>query len=209
MAIMTIAKTAMHLNFQARKHLSRTRSMAPLILMTDPDRLPNPISVLENLPAGAGVIYRPGATNLDQGSVALGQKIRDACRQRGLRFIVSGPAQFALRLQADGQHIPQWQMKKGGRMIRPRKRWIITASCHDVASLIAASRAGADIALLSPVFKTKSHPGARTLGSLKFSALAQASPIPVYALGGIDANTARRLKGADACGIAGIGALAQ
>jgi thiamine monophosphate synthase len=100
-------------------------------------------------------------------------------------------------------------MKKGGRVIRPRKRWIITASCHDYASLIAAARAGADIALLSPVFKTKSHPGTRTLGPLRFSALAQASPIPVYALGGIDDDNSQRLKGADACGIAGIGALAQ
>jgi thiamine-phosphate pyrophosphorylase len=71
-----------------------------------------------------------------------------------------------------------------------------------------ARRAGADAALVGPVFATASHPGARPLGPLLFAALARLSPLPVYALGGIEETTARRLKAAGAQGFAAIGAFA-
>ena len=41
----------------------------------------------------------------------------------------------------------------------------------------------------------------------RFAALAHASPLPVYALGGIDSARARLLQGSGAVGIAGIGGL--
>ncbi|WP_343868577.1 thiamine phosphate synthase, partial [Caenispirillum bisanense] len=61
---------------------------------------------------------------------------------------------------------------------------------------------GADAALLSPVFPTRSHPGAATLGPWRFSLWAGAARLPVVALGGVTAATARRLG--HAAGTAGI-----
>ena len=50
----------------------------------------------------------------------------------------------------------------------------------------ARRRHRADFALLSPVLPTLTHPGAATLGWARFfEALAAASPIPVYGLGGL------------------------
>ena len=86
-------------------------------------------------------------------------------------------------------------------------RWL-TAAAHGRAGLVRAARAGARAALLSPVFPTASHPGAPTLGPVRFAGLVRASPLPVYALGGIDARRARRLAGTGACGLAGVGAFA-
>ena len=63
--------------------------------------------------------------------------------------------------------------------------------------------------LLSPVFETKSHPGNAGLGVLKFAAWGRRAPLPVYALGGIDAGNARRLSHSGAAGIAGIGGWQQ
>jgi thiamine-phosphate pyrophosphorylase len=67
--------------------------------------------------------------------------------------------------------------------------------------LIAAARNGATFVLLSPVFPTRSHPGARTLGRMRFSSLSRSSAIPVIALGGMDR---RRMWGLPAYGWAGI-----
>ncbi len=81
----------------------------------------------------------------------------------------------------------------------------MTAAAHDAAAIRRAARHGAHAVLLSPVFATASHPGAPSLGPLRFARLARCSPIPVYALGGITAETARRLAGSGAVGLAGIG----
>lgn len=67
------------------------------------------------------------------------------------------------------------------------------ASAHDGAQLRAAQAAGADGVFLSPVFPTRSHPGAPTLGIHGFHVLAQQSAIPVIALGGITPRRAREL----------------
>ena len=67
-------------------------------------------------------------------------------------------------------------------------------------------RAG-DAVLLSPVFATRSHPGAPTIGPLRFARWVRESPIPVYALGGIDVPGARRLRHSGAAGFAAIGGL--
>jgi thiamine-phosphate pyrophosphorylase len=92
---------------------------------------------------------------------------------------------------------------------RRRPDWLITAAAHGRAGLERAGRAGADAALLAPVFATLSHPRARALGVSRFAALVQASPVPVYALGGVDGANATRLRGTGAVGIAAIGALAR
>jgi 8-oxo-dGTP diphosphatase len=48
-----------------------------------------------------------------------------------------------------------------------------------------AGALGCDFAVLGPVAATLTHPGARPLGWRAFAALASASTIPVYALGGL------------------------
>lgn len=67
------------------------------------------------------------------------------------------------------------------------------ATAHDQVEIAAASRAGAHAIMLSPVFATRSHPGGTALGAARFHALARRSPLPVIALGGMDAGRAREL----------------
>lgn len=73
--------------------------------------------------------------------------------------------------------------------------------------LIAAERAGADLILLSPVFATRSHPGAPVLGPVRFGLLARQARTPIVALGGMTAKRARALP--DAYGWAAIDAWCQ
>jgi thiamine-phosphate pyrophosphorylase len=59
--------------------------------------------------------------------------------------------------------------------------------------------------VLGPVFATPSKAGlGEPLGLARFASAASASPLPVFALGGVRASTAGALAAAGAAGLAGI-----
>lgn len=66
-------------------------------------------------------------------------------------------------------------------------------TAHNGDEIGAAAAAGADGIFLSPVFPTASHPGEATLGIMGFRVLAQQSPVPVIALGGMTYERAETL----------------
>ena len=63
-------------------------------------------------------------------------------------------------------------------------RWL-SASCHNEEQLQKAVTLGLDFVTLSPVSSTATHPGQEGIGWELFSQLANAYPLPVYALGGM------------------------
>jgi thiamine-phosphate pyrophosphorylase len=82
---------------------------------------------------------------------------------------------------------------------------IVSVGCHSVGEVAVARAAGADMALLSPIFRTESHPEARPLGLDALRAAARtAGKMPVYALGGVNAENAAECIAAGAAGVAGI-----
>ena len=178
-------------------------TLPPLILMTDEARLADPLPVARALPAGSAIILRHyGAPE----RVALARQLAAVARRRGLHLLVGEDAVLARRVGAAGVHLPERAIRRAAA-VRWQREWLITAAVHSHAALVSAAACGADAALLSPVFATASHPDVRALGLHRFAALTQASPIPVYALGGIDGARARLLRGSGAVGIAGIGGL--
>lgn len=179
-----------------------------LILMTDEKRLADPRAAVGRLPRGAAVILRHYGV---PDRAALARDLADLCRRRGLRLIVAGDWRLAAAIGAGGVHLPEGLARRGppawgGGQMKP-SGFLVTAAAHSPAALWRAARAGADAALLSPVFATASHPGAAVLGPLRFARWCRAAPLAVYALGGITPSTARRLAGSGLAGIAGIGAL--
>lgn len=175
------------------------RGLPGLLLMTDARRLPDPLVAVAHLPRGSGVILRHYG---DPAREALACKLARLCARRGLVLLVAGDGALAARIGARGLHLPEARAREIRRFRRARPTWLITVAAHSWPALRAA--AGADAALLSPVFATRSHPGARPLGVLRFAALARRSPVPAYALGGIGAANLRRLKGSCLAGAAAI-----
>jgi thiamine-phosphate pyrophosphorylase len=92
------------------------------------------------------------------------------------------------------------------RAVRPH--WLITCAAHSLGACARVARTGANAALLAPTFATESHIGGRSLGPLRLRLVAQQSPVAIYALGGIDASSAKRLENARLAGLAAIGGLA-
>lgn len=175
-----------------------------LILMTDDARLADPAAAIASLPRGSAVILRHYD---DPGREALGHRLLALSRVAGVRLLIAGDARLACRLGADGVHLPEWMVRGAAWRRWRRPGWLVTAAAHSPAALWHARRAGADAALLSPVFATASHPGAKPLGALRFAAWCREAPLPVYALGGITAETAGRLAASPAAGLAAIGGL--
>ena len=78
-------------------------------------------------------------------------------------------------------------------------------SGHDEKELDHALAAGADYVLASPVFPPRCKTGAsRTLGLEGLRTLAARSPVPLFALGGIDARNAQSVLSCQIAGLAGI-----
>lgn len=117
----------------------------------------------------------------------------------GARVLVNGSLDLARAAGADGVHLDSSAAAK--LSARTDCAWV-GVSCHDAAELAHAAAIDADFALLSPVLPTLTHPGAPTLGWETFSALAAASPIPVYGLGGLERDDVARAQSHGAHGVA-------
>ena len=84
---------------------------------------------------------------------------------------------------------------------RPNAPWV-GASCHTAAELAKAAELGLDYALLGPVLPTPTHPENAGLGWAEFARLVAGSPIPVFALGGMQAEMLGEAQANGAHGIA-------
>lgn len=113
--------------------------------------------------------------------------LRQLARKRGHLVILADSAMTALEWGADGIY-------GAARALLPRRAGLLRlATAHSLREIGDANRLGADAVLLSPVFPTRSHSGARTLGPLRFRLLAAHAAMPVIALGGMDPARAGRL----------------
>jgi thiamine-phosphate pyrophosphorylase len=138
---------------------------------------------LARLPRGAGVVFRhyglPPAERR-----ALYERVRTIARRRRLVLILAGSPLQAMAWKADGVH-----GRSHRRAARPLLR---SAPAHDRRELLAARHA--DLALASPVFPTRSHPGAAVLGPVRLGLMLGAARRGIVALGGVTPRHAQRLR---------------
>lgn len=189
----------------ARAVASRIRAragVARLVLMTDCSRLPEPGATIAALPAESIVIMR------DYGHAereALARALKRACQEAGCWFLIAGDHLLARRVGADGVHLPEYLVRAP---LKTRYGFrLVSAACHSRRSIARAKWAGADLAIVSPVFPTNSHPGKPTLGVHRFARLTHNAGLPVAALGGITQRNAARLRGLKLAAVAGISGL--
>jgi len=141
---------------------------------------------LRKLPRGSGFIFRHYHLSPRE-RLARYRALRRLAKARAHLVILSGSAAAARKWHADGWYGPPGSPGVGG------PRLLALATVHDLREIARANCAGAHAALLSPVFPTRSHAGAAALGPLRFRLMALRAAMPVIALGGINARSARRL----------------
>lgn len=190
----------------ARSFAEATHSRLPaLVFFTDDERVPDPLPSIRALPRGSLVVlrHRNGAKRR-----ALAPALSRIARERGLIWLVADDPRLATEAHAHGVHFPERKLALAAHWRARRARWLITCAVHSLASCLRASRAGVNAIFLAPVFATRSHPGGNVLGPIRVRTIARQFQVPICALGGIDAQTAKRLVGAGLAGLAAIGALA-
>ena len=177
------------------------RRLPALILMTDQVRVPDPLAAARSLPRGSAIILR----HTDPATrAALARELATIVHARGLLLLIAGDARLAAAIGADGLHLPETRAREASHWRALKPSWLITAAAHSARSLAVARIAGADAALLAPVFATLSHPDRAPFGPLRARLLAARAGLPVYALGGVNAQTIVRLANARLAGIAAI-----
>ena len=122
---------------------------------------------IARLPRGSGVIFRHYHLAPGERATRL-EHVRRLCRRFGHRIEIAG--------EGYGPPAPHRTL----------------AAAHDLREIGQANRCGAQAVLISPVFPTRSHPGAPTLGRARLLLLARRARVPVIALGGM---TRRRFAG--------------
>ncbi|HEY5046976.1 MAG TPA: thiamine phosphate synthase [Rhizomicrobium sp.] len=195
-----LARAAARLN----RHLGCP--LPALVYLTDDDRAVDPLSAVRALPRRSLVILR---ARDDSRRVALAAAIASLARQYDLRWIVAGDPDLASRTGADGAHFPEARMAEAHHWRALRPHWLITCAAHSLTACLRIARFGADAALLAPVFATQSHSDGKSLGPIRLRFIARQSPVPVYALGGIDAGSAVRLAGSRLAGLAAVRGLCE
>jgi len=165
-----------------------------MILMTDDTRDVDWVAAAAALPRGAAVIVRHRDV---EARATLARRLRAV---RGTRLLIADDEGLAVRVGADGLHLPEKRSVRAGAIKAAHPHWLVTASAHSAAAV----RAGADAVIVGPVFATASHPGAPSLGMVRFAALVRDARY-AYALGGIDAGSVQRLAALPLAGVALVG----
>jgi thiamine-phosphate pyrophosphorylase len=141
-------------------------------------------AALARLPRGSGFIYRHYHLGAEARRARF-ETLKRIVRRYGHVIVLAGSASLARRWGAHGAYGSPDVVASGPAFLR-------LCTAHDMHEIGRARRANA--ILLSPVFATASHPGARTLGGERFRALAARAQVPVIALGGMTARRSRQLK---------------
>jgi thiamine-phosphate pyrophosphorylase len=140
---------------------------------------------LRKLPRGSGFVFRhyhlDGKARADRFAA-----LREKCRDLGHLAVLSGSTEQGEAWRADGIYGPADRLTKTTDLLR-------LAAVHNEAEIAAANRAQVDGIFLSPVYPTRSHPGAAHLGEDRFRELSALAKAPVIALGGMDTERAAQL----------------
>jgi thiamine-phosphate pyrophosphorylase len=140
-------------------------------LMTD-ERMGDALwRALARLPPGSGVVFRHHATPPGERRT-LFQRVRRIARARALVLVAADPPLPCAR--------------------HGRVAGATTWPAHDRGEALAGRRAGATLLFVSPVFPTRSHPGAAALGPARAARIGRGLGLPVVGLGGMTERRWRR-----------------
>lgn len=198
------ANLARHARALNMRH-AHGRALPAIVLMTDDTRKFDWSAAVAALPPGSAVIVRHRDA---AGRERLARQLRPLCRARRVALLIADDAALAQRVRADGVHVPERHLERLPGIRTRNTRWLVMCSAHGAAAVRRAARLGADAALVSPVFATASHPERDALGVTRFAALVGGGSA-VYALGGIETETIRRLAAHRIVGIGLIGGWAR
>ena len=184
--------------------------MFRLMLVTDRNRsrLPLPESVRLAIEGGVDAVQLRERDLEGDELFSLAEELRRITSDAGVALIVNHRADVALAVGADGVHLG-WRSVGVEEVRRIEGNTLrVGVSCHSAEDVRGAGNAGADYAILGPVFFTPSKEGlVEPLGLDALSEIAAGAKLPLIAIGGITPQNIHAVRKAGVSGVAVISAI--
>jgi thiamine-phosphate pyrophosphorylase len=180
-----------------------------LLLVTDRHQARRALADIVRAALSAGCrwvsVREKDLSNDDQ--IALVSTLLPIARRHGARLTLHGDAALAKACGSDGVHLPAGSDPAASRaLLGPDK--LIGVSLHTVTEAEAIDRSVVDYAIAGPAFETPSKPGyGPEIGHKGLAEIARAAPVPVLAIGGLNATRAAEVLAAGPRGIAVMGSI--
>ena len=126
------------------------------------------------------------------------------CHQKGAKLLLNGKIDLLAKFpEADGIQLAS-NLIYDFKMRPIAKNKLLGVSTHTDEDIKQALKIDADFILLSPVKETSSHPGVAGMGWKAFAEKVESITVPVYALGGMQAEDVEMAKLKGGQGVAAI-----
>lgn len=163
---------------------------------------------------GDAVSGGAGIVQLREKETPAGEFMRDAralaafLGPRGIPLIINDRLDIAMACGADGVHLGQGDVPVSDARRVAGEKMVIGVSCHTPEQALAAERSGADyIGAGQMFFTTAKGIKPRVIGAEGIAAIRRAVSIPLFAIGGINAQNAGVAVALGCEGVAVIGAV--
>lgn len=135
--------------------------------------------------------------------------LRQLCSSHGALFIVNDRVDLALAVEADGVHLGQGDLPpaEARRLLGPDR--LIGRSTQRIEQLRQAVADGCDYVGVGPINATPTKPGRDPVGLAYVRAAAAESPIPFFAIGGLDAGAVASVVAAGGRRVAAVRAIIE
>ena len=143
------------------------------------------------------IIFRNYDQDIDEKLILT---IKNYCKKKGNKFLISNNIKLAIKLNLDGAYIPSFNKDKKHLAYSIKKNFIMLGSAHNVYEMRTKELQSVNAIFLSSIFKKNKN----FLGIIKFNLLSLLSKKPFLALGGISNNNLKKLDLVSCKGFAGI-----
>jgi thiamine-phosphate pyrophosphorylase len=143
------------------------------------------------------IIYRNYDQGVDEKQIL---RIKNYCKKRGNKFLLSNNIRLAIKLNLNGAYIPSFNNDKKHLSYTLKKKFIILGSAHNIYEIRAKELQNVKAIFLSSLFKKNKN----FLGINRFNLLSHLSEKPFIALGGISKTSLKKLSLINCLGFAGI-----
>ncbi len=126
--------------------------------------------------------------------------IKNYCKKKRNKFLISNNIKLAIKLNLDGAYIPSFNKDKKHLSYTLKKKFIILGSAHNVYEIRTKELQNVKAIFLSSLFKKNKN----FLGINRFNLLSHLSEKPFIALGGISKTSLKKLNLINCLGFAGI-----
>jgi thiamine-phosphate pyrophosphorylase len=179
----------------------------PLLLVTDRRQARRPLVEIISAALDAGCrwvsLREKDLPEVEQ--IVLARRLLPVTHSAGACLLLHGEASLAKLAVIDGVHLSSGADSAAARaLLGPQK--LIGVSIHTVTEAEAIDPHCVDYALAGPAFETASKPGyGPEIGRKGLNDIARAAPVPVLAIGGINAARIAELIAVGAAGVAVMG----